>query len=399
MRVVVSGGGTAGHISPILAVVSQLKLLDPTVELLYVGMDGGMEARMAAASGLAFASISAGKYRRYQGLSFWQKLRHLPSQLDNARDIGRVVKGFAQARRILRDFRPDAIFLKGGYVSVPVGLAARSLGLAYVIHESDTVPGLANKVLSRWATHIAVGWPVERYSQWPHSELSYVGNPIRPALLLAHPLEGRQIFGLQEDLPVVLVVGGSGGSRAMNEVVVQALPKLLSTYYVLHVTGERDIDQVRSAVAGLAMAHPERYQAHAFLSDTMAQALSVADLVVSRAGANAIAELAALGKATILIPAPQLRDQSTNAQVLGRAEAARVIPQSRLTAQLLTDEVRRILEDLVTRSALEARIKGFAKPNAARELAEMVYQTGRGEPSSERGMRAASTDSKEGDGS
>lgn len=385
MRIVVSGGGTAGHISPALATCDALKSLDRSAELLYVGQAGGMEERIVAASGLQFKAIQAGKFRRYHSASALEKVMNLHTLAPNAKDAVKAVAGVAGSLRILRAFKPDVVFIKGGYVGLPVGLAAKILRIPYVVHESDVTPGLTNRVLGRWAKKVAVGFPVKSYRDFDRARLVFTGSPVRPEVLAADRAEGLKKFELTEDLPVVFVTGGSGGAAQINDMVVRALPALLEMCQLIHLTGEREYERVQFELKRAGrLEHPDRYHAHGFLMGEMAPALAAADLVVSRAGANTIAELAALGKPTVLIPNYEMAGhQMENARVLARSGAARVLDGAKLTPEKLVGEVRRLLEDEVERERLARSIQEFYVPDAAKALARVILDAGRVGESSE----------------
>ena len=320
-------------------------------------------------AGLAFAPIRAGKLRR--------RARNLSTLWLNMRDLLLTLIGTYEAFRVLRKFKPDVIFLKGGFVCLPVGLAAHLLRLPYVIHESDIHPGLTNRILSRWATKIAVGFPVKHYHDFDLSRLVFTGTPVRPQLLSAHRLEGLAAFKLDSSLPVILVTGGSQGARQINDVVVAALPELLERYQVIHQTGEGEIERIKFAVSRLKLPLRNRYRPVAFLLSEMPSALAAADLLIARAGAQTIAEAAILGKPTVLIPNYQsAAHQQENAKVLSRAGAARVLDGSKLTPQRLVGEVTRILDDPKEQAALERGIMSFGRPTAADELAKLILAVG-----------------------
>ena len=248
MKVALSGGGSAGHIMPALAVSDALRSLDNDLELLYIGQPDSMEERIVKAKGLAFASVRAGKFRRRHFDSNVGKLLNWRTLGPNSLDAFKTVAGVHDAYQVLRRFKPAVIFIKGGFVGVPVGLAARSLRIPYVIHESDVSPGLANRLLGRWATAIAVGFPKKYYRQWHDKPLVFVGNPVRPEVLKAHRLEGLARFKFDEHRPVVLVTGGSQGSREINEAVLEGLDGLLELAQVIHVTGEGEYERVQFAL-------------------------------------------------------------------------------------------------------------------------------------------------------
>ncbi len=331
-----------------------------------------MEARIVQSAGLEFKSIKAGKFRRYKNLSPGQKIRHLSSIVLNVRDSFKVLAGVAQSRRIIKQFNPEVIFIKGGYVGLPVGLAAGMMKVPYIIHESDVDPGLTNRILAKRAQIVAVGFPVEYYHDLPKAKLLFTGNPIRRSLLGAHRLEGLAKFKLNANEPVLLVVGGSSGSRSLNQVVVESLAELTKRYQVIHVTGEGDIERVRFQVKRLRLVNPNRYHLEAFLMEEMALAYAAADLVICRAGANTIAELAALGKPAVLVPHPNLHDQAKNATLLARQSAVRVIQEPKLNRQNLLREVDKILGSEEEQALLTQHIKQFAHIDADKRLAEAI---------------------------
>lgn len=378
MRVVLSGGGSAGHITPTLAVSDALRSRDNAIDQLYIGQAGSMEERIVRAKGLDFAAVRAGKFRRNHFDGPLQKVFNVGTLGPNSRDAVRTVAGVSDAIRVLRRYRPNVVFIKGGFVGVPVGLAARWLQIPYIIHESDIVPGLANRLLARWATKIAVGFPVKHYHDFDPARVVYTGNPVRQEIVSAHRLAGLAHFKLRDDLPVVLVTGGSQGSRQINDSLVLALPQLTTFAQVIHLTGEHEYERLQFVQRNVpALAHPERYQAHAFLLADMPLALAAADLVISRAGVNTIVELAALAKPTILIPNYEMAGhQVANAKVLARTGAARVLDGRKMTADKLVAEVRRVLDASDEQDRLSKAIAQFAVPQAAEALADLIVQVG-----------------------
>jgi UDP-N-acetylglucosamine--N-acetylmuramyl-(pentapeptide) pyrophosphoryl-undecaprenol N-acetylglucosamine transferase len=366
MRILVTGGGT----------VDALKQLDSHIEILYVGQEGSLESKIVRSVGLKFRPIAAGKFRRYNGAG-WRNFNP-GTALRNLIDGFKVAKGIWQSAGLIREFKPDVIFCKGGYVSLPVGLAARLLRVKYVIHESDVDPGLTNRVLSGGASKIAVGFPIQYYQEWPESKLVYTGNPVRAQVVGRHRLEGLAKFNLDESLPVVLIMGGSQGAKSINDAVVEALPNLLGFCQVVHIAGEREIERVRFEVSRLGLEHPERYKVFSFLLEDLGLAYAAADVVVSRAGANSIAELAALSKPTILVPAAHLHDQPRNAQVIARKGAAKVIQGERLNATALENVLKQILSSSDEQRLLAGAMREFGAPDAAKRLAEVIVGQGSG---------------------
>jgi UDP-N-acetylglucosamine--N-acetylmuramyl-(pentapeptide) pyrophosphoryl-undecaprenol N-acetylglucosamine transferase len=334
-----------------------------------------MEANVAAAHGLTFEAIKAGKLRRYSDVSKLRSLTDVKTISLNVRDITRLVRGYRRSTSILRRFKPDVVFAKGGYVSLPVGLAAATLRIPYVVHESDLRAGISNRTLAKWATKVAVGFPVKNYHDLPKSKLVYTGSPIRAELLTLSQTKAKKHFSLHSTKPVVLVTGGGLGSQSLNDVVVTALPKLLEEYQVLHITGEKDIEHVRFRLRAFSKEELADYHVFSFLREDMPQALVAADIVITRAGATTLAELAALAKPTIVIPHPSLTDQAINAKTFARAGAVRNVPQLGLTPAILLRELHRISNSAKEQELLAKAIAEFAKTDAAHELAELIVET------------------------
>jgi len=375
MKIVVSGGGSGGHIFPILATLEELRKLDADLDVLYIGQAGSMESNVAAAQGLNFAAIHAGKLRRYADVSTLRALTDVRTISLNVRDVTRLVRGYRRSMSILRSFKPDVIFCKGGYVSLPVGLAAATLKIPYVVHESDLRAGLSNRTLAKWAANVAVGFPTKNYHDLPKSKLIYTGSPIRAEIFKISATKARNHFGLTNDKPVVLVTGGGLGSQSLNDVVTTALPKLLEKYQIIHVTGEKDIEHVRFRLRAFSDGELAGYHVFSFLREDMPLALVAADVVITRAGATALAELAALSKPSIVIPHPGLTDQAINAKTFARAGAVRNVPQVGLTPAILLRELQRITDSPREQQLLSKSISTFAKTDAALELAELIVET------------------------
>jgi UDP-N-acetylglucosamine--N-acetylmuramyl-(pentapeptide) pyrophosphoryl-undecaprenol N-acetylglucosamine transferase len=345
-----------------------------------------MEARIVTARGMEFAAIAAGKFRRYHSARALAKVLNPQTMGPNIRDAGNTVAGVAGALKILRKFKPDVVFLKGGFVSLPVGIAARILHLPYVVHESDVIPGLANRILARWATKVAVGFPTKSYHDFASGRLVYTGNPVRAELVKAHRLEGLAKFKLDDALPVVFVTGGSGGARQINDAVLAALPELLAFTQIVHLTGENELERVKFELSRMGkIANYSRYHVYGYFMGEMALAFAAADLVVARAGANTIAELGVLGKPTVLIPNYQMAGhQIENARVLSRLGAARILDGATLTTAKLVGEIRHILDSREEQTRLSESIRQFGSRDAAKLLAEVILSVGK---AGERGVQ------------
>ncbi len=357
---------------------------------MYVGTGGGVEAKLARGAGLEFKPIAAGKYRRFHKLKLQHRIANLSSIGRNFTDLFRVAAGVWQSRKIIKAYDPNVVFVKGGYVGLPVGIAAGLMRYPLVIHDSDAVPGLTNRILSRWAAKLATGFPVDKYRGEPSDKLVYVGNPVRGLITKSHRLAGLKHFNFDEKKPVVLVLGGSSGAQRVNEAVLSALPELLQKVQLIHVTGEKDIERVKFETRKLEPQLVTQYRPVAFLHDEIGAALEAADIVISRAGANTLAELAQLKKPTILIPNPHLTGghQTVNAQIMGRAGAVRVITEDRLTTQTLIREVDHLLESEAERSYLSKQIGEFAVPDADERLAKVILAAARVDEPEETGSDA-----------
>mgnify|MGYP000951778808 CR=1 FL=1 len=321
-------------------------------------------------------TIAAGKFRRYRHLSVWRQIITPSIGLANVLDVFKIMTGFCQSLWLLMRHRPDVIFAKGGFVCLPVGMAARCLRVPVVIHDSDARPGLTNRVMARWAAAIATGSPLKHYN-YPRSRSRYVGVPIATQF---HPLttdewrQARQKFELALDQPLVVVTGGGLGSVVINEAILRAAPALLAHgVQIYHVTGKAHYDAVQAQAP-----HDPRYHCVPFVFEGMAQLLGSADVVVSRASATFTQELAGLAQAAILVPARQLGDQLKNAAIYEEARAALVLSDDDLEqSHALTEAIQRLLERSGRRKRLAQRLHAFARPHAARDVAAMVVTVGK----------------------
>lgn len=277
-KIVLTGGGTAGHVTPNIALVPELHKRD--YEILYIGSYDGMEKDLIENVGLPYVGISSGKLRRYHD---WK----------NFTDPFRVIKGYFEARRILKKEQPKAVFSKGGFVSVPVVLAAKHLGIPAIIHESDMTPGLANKIAMRGATKICCNFP-ETVAYLPKEKAVLSGCPIRKELLDGSRDKALTFTGLSGEKPILLIIGGSLGSVFVNNAVRGSLDELLKNFEIIHLCGKGNLDESLIGKKG--------YVQYEFISEELPDLFAAADIVISRAGANAICELLALKKPNILVP-------------------------------------------------------------------------------------------------
>lgn len=321
-------------------------------------------------------TITAGKFRRYKHLSTVQHLLIPRLVLANLRDVFKIAVGFVQSFWLIVRFRPDVLFAKGGYVCLPLGMAARMLRVPIVVHDSDTRPGLTNSVLGRWAVAIATGSPLENY-RYPLSISKYVGVPIAADF---HPYTdteqraAKRKLGFDDMRPLVVATGGGLGAETINIALLQVARQLLAdSVQLYHVTGRKHFDEVNALAVDDA-----RYQVVSFVYEGMPDVLGAADIVISRASATFIQELAGLKKAAVLVPSRALGDQHKNAEVYAEADAAIVLSDDQLAEpQLLYNTLTELLSDMTRRHELAARLHSFARPNAARDVATMVVAAGR----------------------
>lgn len=325
-KIVLTGGGTAGHVTPNIALMPALK--EARYEITYIGSKKGMEKGLIEATGTKYYGISSGKLRRYFD---WK----------NFSDPFRVMNGFFEAKRILRKIKPDVIFSKGGFVSVPVVLAAKALHIPAVIHESDMTPGLANRIALRGATTVCCNFP-ETVEKIQGNRAIWTGTPIRQELFSGDANRGLSFCGFDSanDKPVLLIIGGSQGSVFINNAVRGSLDELLKDFRIIHLCGKGNLDE--------SLKNREGYAQYEFISKELPDLFAAADIIISRAGANAIFELLALKKPNILIPLglnASRGDQILNARSFEKQGFSKVLEEESVTAELLTDTVRKVYAD------------------------------------------------------
>ncbi len=325
-------------------------------------------------SHLPVQTIVSGKLRRYYHLSVLRQLLWPTLVLLNIRDGFLVIIGFVQSFIKFLLWRPDVVFTKGGYVCLPVGLAAKILGIPLVIHDSDAHPGLTNRILSKWATAIATGAPLEYYS-YPKAVSRYVGIPIADEF---HPFSvherqaARELWGIDPNRSLIVITGGGLGATRINDVVVESLHELLELGSVVLVAGAGQYDELRS----LTPPNDDHFQLHPFVSKGMAALLGGADVVVTRAGATTILELAALAQPTILIPNGKLTGghQLKNAAVYSNAGAVVVVDEQSMmdNPAILRQAIEHVLVESEVSATMAQKFSTFAKPHAARDMVDMI---------------------------
>ena len=371
VRIIVTGGGTGGHTYPALTVIRMVRELlasrGAAPDLLWVGTAKGLEARAAAENHIPFQAITTGKLRRSA------RARELRQ---NLADALRVPLGVLQAVAIVARQRPDVVFSTGGYVAVPVGVAAKLLRRPLVMHEQILTLGLANRILARLATEVLVSHAssVRSLPARARDRAIVTGNPIRPELLSGSREAALNAFELDPHLPTVYVTGGAQGSVQINTLVSEILPELLSCCQVLHQCGELSYERMRALAQALPAERRSRYRVVDYIHSELPDVLAAADLVVSRSGAGTVAELTALGKPCVLIPLiPTGGDeQRRNALHLADAGAARVLAGEDATAPRLLATLLALLGDPAERERMAAAARAHGRPGAAEEVAAAV---------------------------
>ena len=327
-KIVMTGGGTAGHVTPNIALLPALK--EEGYDISYIGSYTGIEKELIEAQGIPYTGISSGKLRRY-------------FDLKNISDPFRVIKGYAQAVGLMHKIKPDIVFSKGGFVSVPVVLAAKTCGIPAIIHESDITPGLANKIAIKGAKKVCCNFP-ETLKYLPADKAVLTGSPIRRELLSGNKENAYKLCGFPtEKNPVLLIIGGSLGSRAINEAVRKVLTELLKDFHIIHLCGKGNLDESLTGICG--------YAQFEYASAELTDMLALADIAISRAGANSICELLALHKPNILIPlsaAASRGDQILNANSFEKQGFSYVIKEEDVTDEILLSAVKDVYKNRQT---------------------------------------------------
>lgn len=323
MKILFSGGGTLGPVTPLLALVETIRARSDAAdfEFLWIGTERGVELPYVRRAGIPLYTISSGKLRRYFSLA-------------NLTDFWHIISGVFEARRLLREHRPDVVVTAGGFVSVPVHIAAWTCGIPSIVHQQDVIVGLANRIMSWFATRITVSID-EHLKKFNPKKTVLTGNPVRPSMFAGSEERGREIFKLQSDRATIFVFGGGTGSDTINRATQQLVHESLGMFQIIHLTGT---NRTQSDVSD------PFYHPYPFFIGEMADAYAVADVVVGRAGFNTISEVAAVGKPSILIPMYGSH-QEVNAAWAARQGAARVVSDMELSSERLMDEIRGILEN------------------------------------------------------
>lgn len=320
-KIVLTGGGTAGHVTPNMALIERLRA--ENYDISYIGSLNGIEKELIEKMGITYYGISSGKFRRY-------------IDLKNISDPFRVIKGFSQAKKLLKQIKPDVVFSKGGYVAVPVVFAAKRRKIPAIIHESDMTPGLANKLCIPKAVKVCCNFE-ETMQYLPKEKAVHTGTPLRKELFTGKRERGLELNGFTADRPVLLVVGGSTGAAAVNAAVRKIAGKLLEKYQIIHICGKGKTDPEFDNMPG--------YRQYEYVSGDLKDMFAAADIIVSRAGANAVAELLALRKPNVLIPlsaAASRGDQILNAKSFGKNGYSYVLEEEQVTDETLKKAIEEV---------------------------------------------------------
>ena len=323
-RIILTGGGTAGHVTPNIALLPGLQKLG--FDIHYIGSYNGIEKELITALGIPYHGIASGKLRRY-------------FSMQNFTDPFRVLKGFGEAKKLIKELKPDVIFSKGGFVSVPVVIAGKQCKVPTIIHESDMTPGLANKLAMPSASKVCCNFP-ETLSHLPKDKAVLTGSPIRKELMLGDRKKALEFCGLTEDKPVLLIMGGSQGSVIVNNAVRAILPQLLTDFSVIHLCGKGKVDDTLLNLKG--------YVQFEYIQKELNDLFALSDVILSRAGANAICEILALRKPNLLIPLSanaSRGDQILNARSFERQGFSMVLEEEEIKDTILLDSIRKLYKE------------------------------------------------------
>lgn len=363
MRIILTGGGTGGHLIPLINVAKKINEKIGAVEFLFVGPKGALEKKLVAKEGINIKNILVGKMRRYFSLA-------------NLTDAIKIPVGVVQSLWILLVFMPDAIFSKGGYASFPVVFAGWLYRIPIFIHDSDCVPGLANSILGKLATRVAISYP-EAEREFTPGKVALTGNPVDGDINHGEPEKARKMFSLTDIKKTIFVYGGSQGAQIINNKIIKILPQLLKKYQVVHQTGEKNYEDVVHKAGQLGIkAGRDGYYPVAFIYDELKDILAVADLVISRAGANSLSEIAANGKPAIIIPIEHSANnhQRMNAYSISKTGGCIVLEESNLGENIFLSRIEEILQNNELAGKLSQNIKQFYHADAADKIADGILE-------------------------
>ena len=374
MKILFTGGGTGGHILPIIALTREIRTqsnpkIAKGLEFLYMGPKDEFSEMLSSQEGIKTYHIFSGKIRRYEFL------KSLPQNFLDI--VVKVPLGILQAFFRIFILSPDIIFSKGGYGSVPSVIAGGILRVPIVLHESDIIPGMANRIVGRFASEIFVSFPDTQY--FPKNKIIEVGNPIRKDILTGSKEEAKRLFDLKGTKPVLLLMGGSQGAQRINDMLLVVLNDALKSYEIIHQTGEKNFSQVKAgAQVVVAKERSGLYHPVAFLKETdLRHAYAACNLICSRAGSGSVFEIAALGKPSILIPLPEAAQnhQIENAYAYQRTGACIVLEENNLTPHFFLERVHSLFANKEELQKMSQEALAFAKPEAGRIIAKYVIES------------------------
>lgn len=385
-----TGGGSGGHITPLIAVATELKRQLPDAKVVLVGQRGDpFGARLSSDDHFDESYfISAGKFRRYHNNGLrW--LIDVKTFLLNARDFFKFIIGIVQSWRLLRKVKPDAIFIKGGFVGVPVGLAAAALKVPYLTHDSDALPGLANRIISRWAEFNAVALPAAEYKMYPKEKIVTVGIPLRKeysAVSSADKIAARKKLGFTNDQPIILLTGGGLGASRLNKLFVGIAPDLQAKFkglMIVHQAGEKLEAEVKTSYNRLGnKIDQRRVKVLGYCSDLYNYS-AAADVIVTRAGATTLAEFGAQHKPCVVVPNPDLTGghQILNAEALSKRDAAEVVQEGKSAGLELFQRIEALLGDHDRADQLANNLSELTVQDSASKLSELLIRISTGRTS------------------
>lgn len=349
-RIVLTGGGTAGHVTPNIALLPALK--EAGYDIQYIGSYEGMEKSLIADYGIPYHGIASGKLRRY-------------FDVKNFTDPFRVIKGFHEAKKLMKELKPDVVFSKGGFVSVPVVIAAKRRKIPAIIHESDMTPGLANRLCFSSAAKICCNFP-ETVDKLPAGKAVLTGSPIRSELKEGSAERGRAFCKIGDDKPVILIMGGSLGAANVNAAIRRILPDLLPRFYVIHLCGKGKLDETLKDTPG--------YVQFEYIKDELKDLFALSDLVISRAGANAICELLYLQKPNLLIPLSSQAsrgDQVLNARSFEKQGFSVVLEEEEITDEILLKQIDSLYQN---RESYVEHMRNSSQNDAVETILQLLTQ-------------------------
>jgi UDP-N-acetylglucosamine--N-acetylmuramyl-(pentapeptide) pyrophosphoryl-undecaprenol N-acetylglucosamine transferase len=358
MKILLTGGGTGGHLIPLLSVVSEIRRRDKDAEFLFIGPKSDFNETLRAA-GIEVKEISAGKFRRY-------------FSLENFTDVFKVLIGTDQAFFHILKFKPDVVFSKGGFASFPAVLAASYMRIPILTHESDTVPGLANKIIGKFANKIFISFPKTR-EYFLDSKIIVSGNPIREDILHGDRNHAQRFFNLHENLPVILIFGGSQGAQNINNILIDSLEQLLSKFQIIHVCGAKNFEEIEKKIDALSTANKNRYKVYPYLHDEMKDAFALSDFVISRAGANSLSEIIALQKPSLIIPLPTAANnhQYQNAKYFADENLVLVVEEKELDKKKFLEK----LDELQSRKGeITENLKKYNNSMGGKKPAQIIAE-------------------------